>query len=73
MVFRLLLSLSLLNYFSLLRGGDECGLFCVRLFRPLWPPNLGGSCGCSDLRRYNLGGSSDCSDPQPPNLGGETF
>ena len=28
-----------------------------RLFRPLWPPNLGGS--------------SECSDPQPPNLGGE--
>ena len=57
MVFQLLLSLSLLNYFSLLREGEGSGLFCVRLFRPLWPPNLGGS--------------SECSDPQPPNLGGE--
>ena len=57
MVLRLLRSLSLLNYFSLLQEGEESGLFCVRLFRPLWPPNLGGSsCG---------------SDPQPPNLGGE--
>ena len=57
MVFLLLLSLSLLNYFLLLRGGEGSGLFCVRLLRPLWPPNLGGSSGCSDLRRYNLGGA----------------